>query len=90
MTPQRFRKNPVEIEAMQIQIPSDCSDIARWINREGGKATPEVMSPTYAVIYIDTLEGRMMAVPGDWVIRGVAGEFYPCRDDIFEKTYERA
>ena len=40
------------------------------------------------VIAIDTLEGEMHADPGDWIIRGVQGEFYPCKPDIFEATYE--
>lgn len=44
---------------------------------------------TDPAIAIDTLEGTMTANVGDWVIRGVAGEFYPCRDDIFATTYER-
>ena len=38
---------------------------------------------------IDTLEGKHVVSPGDWIIRGVAGEFYPCKPDIFEKTYEK-
>ncbi|MBF4602812.1 hypothetical protein [Curtobacterium sp. VKM Ac-2884] len=40
-------------------------------------------------IYIRTLEGEMHVSPGDWVIRGVQGEFYPCKPDIFEATYEK-
>jgi hypothetical protein len=39
-------------------------------------------------IYIPTLEGVVVASPGDWIIRGVKGEFYPCKPDIFEATYE--
>lgn len=39
-------------------------------------------------ITIDTLEGKMFAAPGDWIITGVHGEQYPCKPDIFEKTYE--
>lgn len=39
---------------------------------------------------IDTLEGKMVCEPGDWIIKGVNGEFYPCKPDIFEKTYEPA
>lgn len=39
-------------------------------------------------VYINTLEGRMYAHPGDWIITGVNGEKYPCKPDIFEKTYE--
>ena len=38
-------------------------------------------------MYIDTLEGKMHASPGDWIITGVSGEQYPCKPDIFEKTY---
>ena len=41
------------------------------------------------LIGIDTLEGTIWASPGDWIIRGVEGEHYPCKPDIFEKTYER-
>ena len=41
-------------------------------------------------VYIDTLEGVMHASPGDWIITGVNGEKYPCKPDIFEKTYEAA
>ena len=40
-------------------------------------------------IIIDTLEGKMTASPGDWIITGVNGEQYPCKPDIFEKTYQR-
>lgn len=40
-------------------------------------------------LYIETLEGVMHAEPGDYIIKGVNGEFYPCKPDIFEKTYER-
>lgn len=44
--------------------------------------------PIVAHINIDTLEGTMRADPGDFIIKGVNGEFYPCKPDIFEKTYE--
>lgn len=37
---------------------------------------------------VDTLEGRMVVTPGDWIVRGIKGEFYPCKPDIFEATYE--
>jgi len=39
-------------------------------------------------LVIPTLEGRMIAEPGDWIIKGIKGEFYPCKPDIFEATYE--
>ena len=44
--------------------------------------------PPLGELYIPTLEGTMTAKPGDWIIRGVKGEFYPCKPDIFEATYE--
>ena len=41
------------------------------------------------ILAINTLEGTMNASPGDWIIRGIKGEYYPCRDDIFQATYMR-
>lgn len=75
----QFRKKPVEIEARQ------------WL----GESTWDVMYWCNGLIqgqdlYIQTLEGEMRARPGDWIIKGVKGEFYPCREDIFEQTYEAA
>ncbi|MEM8971345.1 MAG: hypothetical protein AAGD43_04680 [Pseudomonadota bacterium] len=87
----RFRKQPVEIEAHQILDPHELPEhhaafigIAEWC---GGKIVHDAVDG--AVILIDTLEGQMKALPGDWIIKGVNGEFYPCKPDIFEKTYER-
>lgn len=48
----------------------------------------EIIEARPALIHIDTLEGLMRADKGDWIIRGVQGEFYPCKPDIFAKTYE--
>jgi hypothetical protein len=56
-----------------------------WIKAYGGDA---VLVP-FVGICIYTLEGRMTADFRDWIIKGVAGEFYPCKPDIFAKTYER-
>jgi hypothetical protein len=90
----RYRKRPVVIEA--VRLPSDgladspqrAAEVARWC---GGRAiaTGPGLSSAWA-IYIGTLEGEMRADPGDWIIRGVKGEFYPCKPDIFEATYEPA
>jgi hypothetical protein len=78
-----FRKRPVTIEAMQLIDAASVLDIEEWINSSttGYNTNP----PT---IWIDTLEGRMTANAGDWIIKGVNGEFYPCRDEIFIKTYQ--
>lgn len=79
----RFRKKPVTIEAMQITDGASVLDIAEWINSPttGYNTTP----PT---IWIDTLEGRMTGEQTDWIIKGVNGEFYPCKNEIFIKTYQ--
>lgn len=57
-----------------------------------GPIVPPVVGvdPYLFSLHIETLEGRMTAQPGDWIIRGVQGEFYPCKPDIFEQTYEPA
>lgn len=47
------------------------------------------IDPATGDLMIRTLEGDMRATPGDWIIRGVQGEFYPCKPDIFEATYDR-
>ena len=80
-----FRKKPVEVEARQY-TSENWVDIAEWC-REGGVRIG--MTDT-GKASIPTLEGTMYASPGDWIIRGVQGEFYPCKPDIFEQTYEPA
>jgi len=83
-----YRKKPVVIEAMQFQpVGSSGEDAARVESWCGGEMV--VDDQGYGLV-IKTLEGRMRASPGDWIIKGVAGEFYPCKPDIFEKTYESA
>ncbi len=78
----KYRKKPVIIEAVQ------------W----NGNNVDEVMSfiknvaaynVEFGTLDISTLEGTMTASMGDWIIKGVKGEFYPCKPDIFETTYEK-
>ena len=86
--PQRFRKKPVEIEAMRLSPQQDVHQwdaVRLWC---GGERVNKIT--TNVIIAIPTLEGVMEARPGDWIIRGVQGEFYPCKPDIFEATYEPA
>ncbi len=97
-TPIRFRKKPVEIEAMHFSSRSNGPRIARWIAENGGScefsyAAPQIEGSTvvslgHCYLEIETLEGAMRARTGDWIIRGVKGEFYPCKHDIFTTTYE--
>lgn len=80
----KFRKLPVVIEAMRHD--GDARAIQNYILTYGGPVA-------YAdridnSVSIPTLEGEMKAMPGDWIIRDVNGEFYPCKPDIFAKTYE--
>lgn len=78
----KYRKKPVVIEAKQFADKFDGLPIAEWC---GGKYDHN----NYEV-HIATLEGVMKASMGDYVIQGVQGEFYPCKPDIFEQTYEVA
>jgi len=91
-TPAKYRKKPVVIEAMQLGR-INAGEIVRWITEGGHKAVmrggPGGGSRD-ATVTIRTLEGDHLAQVGDWIIRGVKGEFYPCKPDIFEATYERA
>jgi hypothetical protein len=86
----KFRKKPVVIEAMQYD-GSNWLDIWHWYldfyNANRTKIAREFFE-NYDGVQIGTLEGRMTAKAGDWIIRGVAGEFYPCKPDIFAATYE--
>lgn len=77
----KFRKKPVEIEAVEWKgYPTNA-----MLDHLGG---PVIMDAGSGYIVIETLEGKMHGAPGDWIIKGVKGEFYPCKPDIFAATYE--
>lgn len=80
----KFRKKPVVIEAMQFTEESK-ERVYRFVTCSKFASHDNDGNP---VLDIWTLEGRVSARLGDWVIKGVAGEFYPCKPDIFEATYE--
>ncbi|MEL0525957.1 hypothetical protein, partial [Neisseria gonorrhoeae] len=89
--PLQYRKKPVVIEAMCFYGDKlSMLGVARWC---GGRIRSEAKAsdPTDVAYWIEipTLEGVMTASRGDYVIKGVQGEFYPCKPDIFESTYER-
>lgn len=81
----RFRKKPVVIEAIQFTGGND-GEILSWATRFSLENPIEM--GVSGTLYIHTLEGQMTVSKGDWVIKGVQGEFYPCKPDIFEATYE--
>lgn len=85
----RYRKKPVVIEAMQVPRVRDTGQ-PEWEALCDWLEPCEDWASSGESILIGTLEGSMRAGPGDWIIKGVKGEFYPCKPDIFEATYERA
>lgn len=80
-----FRKKPVEIQAIRFTGWTYGPEIAAWC---GGTYCPAQGQGEHTEIAIPTLEGTMIVSVGDWVIKGVEGEFYPCKDSIFQATYE--
>jgi hypothetical protein len=85
LLPLRVRKLPVEVEAMQFTRES-YGAVRDWLGKSFGRVA--VMNGGPSVIRIKTLEGVMAASRGDWIVKGVKGEFYPVKPDIFEQTYE--
>lgn len=86
-----FRKKPVTIEALRFLGPwESAKPILNWIedNKPIDRSGPRWADRDGGVLFINTLEGEMTAKAGDWIIRGIKGEFYPCKPDIFAATYE--
>jgi hypothetical protein len=92
----KYRKKPVIIEAIQLTW-SNWNDVCDFVGEfksgttgcyvgQDGKETSDTNGRLG--LKIATLEGVMLAIEGDWIIRGVKGELYPCKPDIFEATYE--
>ena len=89
----KYRKRPIVIEAIQF-TGKNWIDICEFVG-EGNYKLPdrtleEYREELFNYIYIVTLEGDMKANIGDYIIRGVKGEYYPCKPDIFKQTYEEA
>jgi hypothetical protein len=87
LTPKRFRKKPVVIEAKKLTVDS-FDDVFKWIEINHGSIEQWEFDEEHTWMMIKTLEGDHKAQLNDWIIKGVAGEFYPCKPDIFEMTYE--
>lgn len=81
----KYRKLPVEIEA--VQIGRDWDNWDELLAFCGG--AKKVVVDDEVQLVIETLEGDMRAREGDYIIKGIQGEFYPCKPDIFVQTYER-
>ena len=79
----RYRKKPIIVEAIQIK--------AEWFKNGGRPCIADcriITNKEDKTIGIRTLEGLMTAPIGDWIIKGIEGELYSCKKNIFEKTYE--
>lgn len=92
----KYRKKPVVIEARQLtpetaeEIGEWCGASIAWEKKNGYKSYlwGWALPIEQRHLTIPTLEGDITAGIGDWIIQGVKGEFYPCKPDIFEMTYE--
>jgi hypothetical protein len=80
----KYRKKPIVIEAHQLTKYS-LMEICRWMNSK----CEWVQLGNHIDLTIPTLEGNMIANVGDYIIKGIKGEFYPCKADIFEASYEK-
>lgn len=92
----KYRKRPVIIEAKQFKYnQDDLAELSRWMGESFGTFRKERHPDAVGELEVRTLEDggvlkvKHIATEGDWIIRGVQGEFYACKPDIFEQTYER-
>jgi hypothetical protein len=83
----KYRKKPVEIDAFVWQIETTVMTSPKWFI--DAVIVEKVIPNVNGTLSIETLEGRMTAQQGDYIIKGVKGEIYSCRKDIFEMTYEK-
>lgn len=82
----KYRKLPVVIEAYQYQVELGNNRLMNWLSQQGANISN--WSFFDGEVIIPTLEGKMTVSDGDFIIKGVNGEYYPCKPDIFAKTYE--
>lgn len=81
----KARKKPVEIEFIQFAGIESAKQIEQWSNN---KARYKITKNAMPTLLINTIEGEMIANLNDYIIKGVHNEFYPCKPDVFHKTYE--
>lgn len=84
----KYRKKPVVIETIQWRGPNH-EEVKAFLGDDYVALTGERHPRGRSKIIVRTLEGTILADIGDWIIRGVAGEHYPCKPDIFDATYEQ-
>ena len=87
--PQKYVKKPVEVEALRIVDSAAMDSASDWIKANGGKcAIRRAEDPKDDVLIISTLEGPITASMSDYIVKGIHGEFYPVKPDIFNLTYD--
>lgn len=85
----KAKKRPVVVDVVQFDgTPGGAVVVFDTFDIPGGKFVPNPTDLSRGTLLIPTLEGDHMALAGDFIIRGVAGEFYPCKPEIFAATYE--
>jgi len=84
----KYRKKPLVVEAMMFKRET-YDKLREFTGRKASRLAIPKCPDGKAVCYIETLEGDKTATEGDYIIKGVQDEFYPCKPDIFEETYER-
>lgn len=82
----KFRKKPVVVDAIQYLREANIMSVQDFFGKDNGFIL--IYLPEANEYGIKTLEGTVQLTMGDWIIRGVKGEYYPCKPDIFEMTYE--
>ena len=87
----KFRKKPIVIDAFIWTGGPDQTEDPEWIVEALCDKRARILAKGTGgvVLMIQTDEGEMRAQPGDWIIKGIEGELYPCKPDIFEATYEK-
>ena len=80
-----YRKKPVLVEAIQFL---DSTESLMELGDMGLEVVVDYADPENPVLRVETLNGVVSVCVGEWIIKGVRGEFYPCKPDIFEQTYE--
>lgn len=94
----KYRKKPVVIEAFEfvplygqhgVLLPNEPHLIPLWFTKARAEGMVQLWDEGEQYCMIQTLEGRMKANAGDYIVLGVKGEIYPCKPDIFEMTYEK-
>lgn len=78
----KYKKKPVIVEAIKTELGMNTKKIEEFVSKQ-------YLQIVNGNVFIKTLEGTMEVTPGDYIIKGVNGEFYPCKPDIFKKTYEK-